>query len=94
MLMIAQASRQGHPVPATGCHCPIRLLATAPLVALGYGYSWYLWHWPLLIFWLSPAPGPARQLCRRRGSLLVSGLLAYLTTPACRAHYAIGHPPA
>nr|WP_082949768.1 acyltransferase family protein [Mycobacterium sp. ACS4331] len=33
---------------------PTRILAAAPLVAAGtLAYGLYLWHWPLLIFWLA-----------------------------------------
>lgn len=60
---------------------PNRLLATAPLVALGaMAYSWYLWHWPLLIFWLSYTGHRHANFVEGAAVLLVSGLLAYLTT--------------
>src|SRR4051795_8727244 len=39
---------------------PNRLLATAPFVSRGsMAYSLYLWHWPLLIFWLAYSGHPA-----------------------------------
>ena len=60
---------------------PNRLLATAPFVALGaMAYSLYLWHWPLLIFYLSYTGHPRVNFLEGAGVLLVSGVLAWLTT--------------
>lgn len=64
---------------------PIRLLTRAPMQYLGkVSYSWYLWHWPVVIFavaiWGNLAP-PALLL-----ATLVAGVPAVLT------HYAIEEP--
>jgi len=60
---------------------PNRLLATAPFVSLGaMAYSLYLWHWPLLIFWLAYSGHSEATFADGAGILLVSGVLAWLTT--------------
>jgi peptidoglycan/LPS O-acetylase OafA/YrhL len=58
-----------------------RLLATKPFVSLGsMAYSLYLWHWPLLIFWLAYSGDTHADFLDGAIVLLVSGVLAWLTT--------------
>ncbi|SFW86222.1 acyltransferase family protein [Amycolatopsis australiensis] len=56
-----------------------RVLSAAPMRALGrLSYSWYLWHWPVLLFTpplLGHPPSPAQRLA----AVAVSGVLAVLT---------------
>ncbi len=43
-------------------------------------YSLYLWHWPLLIFFLAYTGDTKANFLQGLGVLLVSGVLAWLTT--------------
>jgi peptidoglycan/LPS O-acetylase OafA/YrhL len=66
----------GCAAPAEGCG---RVLGLSPMRAIGrISYSWYLWHWPVLL--LAPALlGHPLGLVARVAAALVSGGLAVLT---------------
>ncbi|MDO3637979.1 acyltransferase family protein [Mycolicibacterium arseniciresistens] len=81
LFVLSAANRLADPHTGGRLPAPNRLLATAPFVALGaMAYSLYLWHWPLLIFWLSYTGHQRASLLDGAGVLLVSGVLAWLTT--------------
>ena len=62
--------------PRTGCWPPGRSSALGSMA-----YSLYLWHWPLLIFWLVyTGTASASDFLDGAGVLVVSGVLAWLTT--------------
>ena len=81
LFILSAANRTGDPRIGGRMPVPNRLLATAPFVALGaMAYSLYLWHWPLLIFYLSYTGHPRVNFVEGAAVLLVSGVLAWLTT--------------
>ena len=83
MLFILSAANVGaDPGMADGkLPWPNRLLATKPFVWLGtIAYSLYLWHWPLLIFWLAHTGETRADFLTGTVVLLVSVILAWLTT--------------
>lgn len=81
LFILSAANRQSDPRTADRLPAPNRLLATAPFVSLGaMAYSLYLWHWPLLIFWLSYTGRPRVNFGEGAIVLLISAVLAWLTT--------------
>ena len=75
-MILAAANRQ----PGQKMPLPNRVLAWKPFVTLGaMAYSLYLWHWPLLIFWLSYTGHEHANFLDGAVSLLISIVLAYLT---------------
>jgi peptidoglycan/LPS O-acetylase OafA/YrhL len=81
LFILSAANRLADPQSGGRLPAPNRLLATAPFVSLGaVAYSLYLWHWPLLIFWLSYTGHSRANFIEGAGVLAVSGVLAWLTT--------------
>ena len=80
MFILAGANLQADPATRDNLPLPNRLMATAPLVRLGaMAYSLYLWHWPLLIFWLAYTGHAHANFVEGTAVLLISGVLAYAT---------------
>lgn len=81
LMILAGANMQARPDTRGRMPAPSRILAVGPLVTLGaMAYSLYLWHWPLLIFWLAYTGHKDANFIEGAAVLLVSGVLAYLTT--------------
>lgn len=73
----------GAPGPTSGDANPtmvLRFLALPPLVWLGsLAYSFYLWHWPVLIFYLAATGSPTVSIVEGIGVVAASLLFAWLT---------------
>ncbi|TFV60772.1 acyltransferase [Mycobacterium sp. PS03-16] len=81
LFVLSAANRQHDPRTSGRLPAPNRLLATRPFVWLGtVAYSLYLWHWPLLIFWLAHTGETAVDFWQGAAVLGVSLVLAWLTT--------------
>ena len=82
LFILSAANRIGDPhVQGDRLPLPNRLLASAPFVSLGaMAYSLYLWHWPLLIFWLAYTGETRADFATGAVVLLASVVLAWLTT--------------
>jgi len=81
LFILSAANRVADPHTGGRMPWPNRLLATRPFVALGsMAYSLYLWHWPLLIYWLAYTGEDRVNFLEGAVVLLVSGVLAWLTT--------------
>ena len=81
LMILAGANLRGRSGGEARMPLPNRLLGARPLLALGtMAYSLYLWHWPLLIFWLSYTGHRHANFIEGSVVLLISGFLAYLTT--------------
>ena len=81
LFILSAANRMADPHVQGRMPAPNRLLAAGPFVALGaMAYSLYLWHWPLLIFFLAYTEDTKANFVQGAGVLLVSGVLAWLTT--------------
>lgn len=81
LFILSASNRYADPHTDGRIPAPNRLLASKPFVALGaMAYALYLWHWPLLIFYLAYTGGSRVNFVEGAGVLLVSGVLAWLTT--------------
>ncbi|PRC58780.1 acyltransferase, partial [Mycobacterium sp. ITM-2017-0098] len=79
--ILSAANRNADPHTNGRIPAPNRLMATRPFVALGaMAYALYLWPWPLLIFYLAYTGESRVNFGEGAGVLLVSGVLAWLTT--------------
>ncbi|RZL81989.1 MAG: acyltransferase [Rhodococcus sp. (in: high G+C Gram-positive bacteria)] len=72
----------------------VTMLASRPFVELGgLAYSLYLWHWPILIFYLTWRERPAVGALGGLAVIVVSLVLAWLTQRLIEARFQTGARP-
>ncbi|CAN3128892.1 acyltransferase family protein [Mycobacterium sp. smrl_JER01] len=81
LFILSAANRYADPHTGGRIPAPNRLLGSKPFVMLGaMAYSLYLWHWPLLIFYLVYTGTSRVNFVEGAAILLISLALAWLTT--------------
>ncbi len=71
-----------------------RLLSTRPLVFIGdLSYSWYLWHWPLIVFAALLFPNQPLVLVTAAAASFLPALLSYRLVEQPLRRVATSHPP-
>ena len=70
-----------------------RLLASRPMATIGdWSYSWYLWHWPVIVFTALVLPGMSIALVIAAALSLIPAMLSYRFVETPLRTYRPGRP--